>query len=230
MITVALVNASTVVSDAALAPILAALQIQVTRDAGPIWDLGPITLVQVDKGGIAAPGSWQLIILDDSDQADALGYHDWTAGGLPIGKVFAKSDLQAGSSLSVTISHELLEMLVDPWICYTVQTGSSFLALEVGDPCEDDSFGYKIGDVLVSDFVTPAWFDGSTAPYDYGKHVTSAGQILLNGYIGQWTPQAGWQQITSGQQPTPSARFRAPIGSRRERRRTPRSQWQRSTV
>jgi len=50
------------------------------------------------------------VILDDSDQAGALGYHDLTSDGLPIGKVFAASDLKAGTSWTVTASHELLEM------------------------------------------------------------------------------------------------------------------------
>ena len=59
---------------------------------------------------------WQLIILDDSDQADALGYHELTAAGLPLGKVFAGSDIADGASWQVTASHELLEMLIDPQI------------------------------------------------------------------------------------------------------------------
>jgi hypothetical protein len=40
--------------------------------------------------------------------------------GFPIGKVFAASDLKAGTSWTVTASHELLEMLGDPNINLTV--------------------------------------------------------------------------------------------------------------
>ena len=33
-------------------------------------------------------------------------------------------------------------------------------AYEVCDPCEDDSLGYHIDNILLSDFVYPAWFEG----------------------------------------------------------------------
>ena len=54
--------------------------------------------------------------MDDSDQAGALGYHDLTSAGLPMGKVFARTDLQNNLSWTVTVSHELLEILGDPMI------------------------------------------------------------------------------------------------------------------
>ena len=119
----------------------------------------------IPQGTPAPAGTWWLVILDDSDQAGALGYHDLTPDGLPIGKIFAASDLKAGDSWSVTASHELLEMLADPNINLTVfvqdaDTTGTLYAYEVCDACEDDSFGYKINsNVLVSDFVYPACRD-----------------------------------------------------------------------
>jgi hypothetical protein len=74
----------------------------------------------VPSGAQPPAGTWWLSILDDSDQANALGYHDLTTDGLPIGKVFAGTDLKVGASWSVTASHELLEMLADPNINLTV--------------------------------------------------------------------------------------------------------------
>src|SRR6266571_4314023 len=64
--------------------------------------------------------SWWLVILDTSDVADALGYHDFTPAGRPIGKVFAQSDIMDNLEWTVTASHELLEMLADPDIVRTV--------------------------------------------------------------------------------------------------------------
>ena len=58
--------------------------------------------------------------LDDSDQASALGYHDMTSEGLPLGKVFGTTNLKFGTNWTVTASHELLEMLGDPSINLTV--------------------------------------------------------------------------------------------------------------
>jgi len=58
------------------------------------------------------------------------------------------------------LSHELLEMLADPWINWCA-TGndSKIYALEVCDAVEADDLGYDIDGVRVSDFVTPAWFE-----------------------------------------------------------------------
>jgi len=48
-------------------------------------------------------------------------------------------------------------------------------AYEVCDPCEDDSYGYKIDGVLVSDFVYPSWFEsfhkGASTRFDHGRHI-----------------------------------------------------------
>ncbi len=53
-------------------------------------------------------GQWWIIVSDNSDQAGAGGYHDLTDEGKPLGKVFAKTDMQSGSSWTVAFSHELL--------------------------------------------------------------------------------------------------------------------------
>ena len=68
------------------------------------------------KASCSLPDGGQIIITDNPDQAGALGYHELTSAGAPLGKVFAKLDLDSGTSWTVTLSHELLEMLADPWI------------------------------------------------------------------------------------------------------------------
>ena len=231
---IAVINQSTVVSDDDVRDTTAALQIQLSRDFVPAWGLDG-TLVFYKKGEQIPAGAWQLVVLDNSPQADALGFHDLTSDGLPIGKVFAKTDLDSGSSWTVTASHELLEMRADPDICRCVLIDSGRLyALEVGDAPEDDQFGYQIDGVLVSDFVYPSWFESFWKPgqvqFDYGKHINAPFEILTGGYIGYMDIRSstGWQQLTH--QSVPNKKARAPIGSRRERRRTPKNQWQRSTI
>ena len=99
------------------------------------------------------------MFLDDSDQADALAYHDLTNEGLPISKVFVKTIVSAKESVSVGATHELCEMAVDPWLNSAYQDPKgTFWAGEVADPVESDQYGYKIGAILVTDFVTPNWF------------------------------------------------------------------------
>src|SRR5262249_3247777 len=152
----------------------------------------------------------------------------------------AKSDLDFGYQWTVTATHELLEMLADPDIDLTVfrqqdATSGTLYAYEVCDACEADEFGYKIDGVLVSDFVFPAWFEtfrekGSTQ-FDQQNRIQEPFQLLKGGYIGVFdvTAGTGWHQ----QYPERghfSMSMRPRVGSRRERRRTPRNVWIKSEV
>src|SRR5262245_48266858 len=94
-IKVAVINASTVVQDNEAQATVPALQTQVHRDFAPAWGIDA-DLTFVPKGSQPAVDTWWLVILDNSDQAGALGYHDITSQGLPLGKVFAGTDRQYG--------------------------------------------------------------------------------------------------------------------------------------
>jgi hypothetical protein len=230
---ISVINESTVLTDAEVSPVISALQQQVTNDFRPIWGIDA-ELTMVPQGAQPPNGSWWLVLLDDSDQAGALGYHDLTPDGLPIGKAFAASDLKAGTSWSVTTSHELLEMLADPNINLTIlvqnaNTTGTLFAYEVCDACEDDSFAYKINNILVSDFVYPAWFENfrtQGTQFDRMNQIQNPLDLLPGGYIGTFNISAGsgWQQQTAEKHPT-NLRHRGHVGSRRERRSVPRTQW-----
>jgi hypothetical protein len=234
LINISIINASTVLSDAEIRPVVDALQKQVSNDFRPAWGIdAKLNFVP----GVATPpsGAWWLAILDDSDQAGALGYHDLTSEGLPLGKVFAGTDLKYGYTWSVTASHELLEMLADPNINLTVllqnsETAGTLYAYEVCDACEADGDGYDIGAVRVSDFVFPSWFEdfraeGSTQ-FDQTNRIQSPLQLLSGGYIGAFevTAGSGWHQVTAEKLPA-NLLSRGNVGTRRERRATPRYQW-----
>jgi len=238
-IQVSVLNQSTVLTDDQVKAAVPDLQTQVHDHFAPAWGIDA-DLTFIPKGQNPAPGSWWLVILDNSDQAGALGYHDYTTDGLPIGKVFAGTDMQYGSQWTVTTSHELLEMLADPDINLTAAATdpnqpnpTQFYAYEVADACEADQFGYNINTTPVSDFVFPAWFEsfrqaGSTQ-FDYQKQIRQPFQLLAGGYIGVLSPTGGegWTQITAERVPRTHL-HRGPAGSRRERRRTPRHQWLKS--
>lgn len=243
---IAIINESTVMSDIDVQNAVAALQIQVTRDFAPAWKRDA-DLTFVPKGGTPDPDAWTLGIFDDSDQAGALGYHDFTEGGQPLAKVFANSDIQNGTSITVTMSHELLEMLVDPWIGDVVIQDNGdgtgrLVAKEVCDACEADQFGYSITvkaadgsdvQIQVSDFVFPAYFDQNTpsgAQLDFGRQIQSPFQILSGGYLGELPiteDPNGWTQVTAERTPHRVGNA-APLGSRRERRGY-RKDWKKST-
>jgi hypothetical protein len=245
-IKISIKNDSSRLTDAQVSAVVPALQTQVSRDFAPPWGVDA-DLDFVPKGQQPLAGHWWLVVLDNSDQAGALGYHDMTPDGLPLGKVFAATDLQFGTQWTVTASHELLEMLGDPAINLTALTMTNFdlnqnvvgrlYAYEVCDACEADPDGYDINGVLVSDFVYPAWFEsfrqtGSTQ-FDHQLRITDPFQLLPGGYISVYdmTSGTGWQQISRPlPQPAAFVPQRAPIGSRRDRRRTPRNQWVRSAA
>ena len=233
-IQISVVNASTVLSDSEIEPVIAALQKQVTNDFRPAWGVDA-ELSFVALGEQPSADTWWLTILDDADQAGALGYHDLTPAGLPMGKVFAGTDLKYGYTWSVTASHELLEMLADPNINLTVlvqssDTAGKLYAYEVCDTCEADENGYEIDGVLLSDFVFPSWFEdfraeGSTQ-FDQTNQVKSPFELLAGGYIGVFDVNSGsgWHQVTAEKRPT-NTLLRGNVGSRRERRAVPRDQW-----
>lgn len=231
-------NGSTVLTDEQVGAIVPALRTQVHRDFAPVWGVDA-DLTFIPGGATPPAGTWWLGIFDDSDQAGALGYHDVTSEGLPLGKVFAGSDIQAGLSWTVTASHELLEMLADPEINLSVMVdngdgANTLYAYEVCDACEADMFGYRVENVLVSDFVYPAWFESfqktGSAQFDQTRHVTQPFHLLPGGYIGVYNIQqgSGWTQLTA-REGALTYRMRPPVGSRRERRRTPRRHWMTST-
>ena len=222
---IALTNASTCLSDAQVEAVVPSLQRQVSSDFRAYWDID-CALTFLSKGQILTAGWWQIVLTDDPDQAGALGYHEMTIHGTPLGKVFARLDAESGSSWTVTLSHELLEMLADPWINWCAQgSDRRIYALEVCDAVESDSLGYEIDGVLVSDFITPSWFERTEADrIDFKKQVSKPMDLGPGGYVSLLDREGGWTQITAEGTGGPEA----PVGSRRHRRSIGKGSWRRS--
>lgn len=201
-----------------------ALQRQASENFAPAWGIDARLNFVPSSSAKGWQGKWNLIITDTSDEAGALGYHDLTPDGLPVGKVFAKTDLQYGAKWSVTASHELTEMLLDPWINLTAfdPRRGLFVAFEAADAVEADELGYTIDGVLVSDFVLPAFFDPTAlgrknALFSWRSHVSAPFQLAAGGYESVFVPGRGWSQNTAREGGAlPSDRPK--VGSRRERR------------
>jgi hypothetical protein len=249
---VAIINATTVLEDAAFPAYVAAQQRQVSGDFAPLWGKDA-EIFFVGRGGTPPPGAWHLAFLDDADQAGALGYHDTTADGHPLGKVFVKTTQTYGGIWQVTGSHECLEMLGDPDIVRCVfiphHTFPGILyAYEAADAVEADQLGYEIDGVTLSDFVTQEWFDPGhyATAYSFRRNVSAPLQLAPGGYIGFYRVGrgSGWEQKTAQlEHHSPSLAFGAEWhgaravghqlphpGSRRERRARGGPQWARSTV
>ncbi|HEU4734320.1 MAG TPA: hypothetical protein VFT22_40790 [Kofleriaceae bacterium] len=227
MITIAVINESAV-SDAEILKMLSAFETQWNRDLRPVWALEESKFLFASNGDPVPAGAWWLIWLNDSDQADALAYHDLTDEGLPLSKVFVKTIMGDNASLSVAATHEICEMAVDPMLNLAAQDqAGTFWAYEIADPVENDQYAYEIDGVKVTDFVLPSWFGFkcSKPPFDFKHHCTDAFQVLPGGYAQKYTLD-GWVQVskkaTSHRASQPSE------GSRRERRSRGHARWNRS--
>src|SRR5439155_16270664 len=183
------------ISFADLSQATASLQTQLDRDFTPLWGVRA-QIVPLNKGTPIPPHTWPIIILDNPK--NGLGIHLDKAG-----KPFA--EVEATNDWSVTGSHEMLEMLVDPLGHRFIQAPDIdpdsdghlvYYLQEVGDPCE--IFEYSINGVAVSDFVTPDYYDpnaGNGMPVDFLGQLSGPFDVPQGGYISWIDPQDGrWHQ------------------------------------
>jgi len=231
MLQIAVINESTAIADGDVQNMIPAFNTQWNNDLNSVWGVGAAIFAFNPRRQSPPAGSWWLVFLDNSDQGNALAYHDLTNEGLPISKVFVKTIQADKASLSVGASHEICEMAVDPWLnsAYQDQHGT-FWAGEICDPVEGDQYGYEIGGMLVTDFVTPNWFGHKNAvgAIDLQHHASSAFQVLAGGYAQKFDPHRGWVQVTGAEAARTLRGSQAAVGSRRERRARGWQKWTRS--
>jgi hypothetical protein len=198
-----------------------ALQLQIRRDFAPVWGFYA-EITSYPSGAQSVPASsWMLHIVDDvktlarlesqRDHQDVAipGLHLETAAGAPQAHVLVDRS-SAGNSdgvsqsngqpWSIVASHELVEMLVNPycnraaWRLLDRKSGEvEFYALEIADPCESLGFEYVVSletqrvetataggriEIQVSDFVYPSWFHRlGKAPYHHNYQGNSDARI-----------------------------------------------------
>ena len=196
---VALVSQSASVTFRELARVSAALQKQIARDYGPIWEIHA-TVDSFDALEDVPLGYWPIIIRDDVGQKySAAGIH-LDNNGQPYSLV------QSSKTWPQTCSHEVLEMLADPFGDRVIaghapkeasKHGRVEFLVEVCDPSE--SFGYTVNDIKVSDFYTPAFFDPIPAAgvrYSFTGAIKRPREVLKGGYI-SWhnTVDNHWYQL-----------------------------------
>jgi hypothetical protein len=184
-----------------------ALNLQVTRDLPQFWPVSATVTYLPNPDKIPA-GIWpvQLVKTLPPDEG---GFHS-DKHKQPYAKVIAsKSD----PSWTIDASHEILEMLVDPYgnrmqssvaieiVRGKIQdgTGQYGYLVEACDPCEDNSYAYTINGVAVSDFITPHFYDPMVTAgtrYSFTGAIKGPRQILPGGYI-SWvnTVMDEWQQL-----------------------------------
>src|SRR5581483_8564826 len=85
-----------------------ALQPQVSNDFRQAWEHHDVPLEVYAARTYVPVGVWPIIVQDTLDQPGAAGYHTNDQTGEPYALVEMSTDV------SLTLSHELLEMIGDP--------------------------------------------------------------------------------------------------------------------
>jgi hypothetical protein len=191
---IAILNKSTVVADTDVSAMTEAVHEQVRMDAAPHWERAPAAVVFYTDPGPVPADAHGITIVDTIQDVpkDVLGFHTEGRGGRIWGVVAAKPALDHGGqattgdwSVSSLLSHEVLEMFVDPNCNLWADDGKgSTYSLEVCDPVEAPT--YTVMGISVCNFVTPAWFNPrapATAQFDKLGHVSAAFSIARGGYV-----------------------------------------------
>jgi hypothetical protein len=178
---IACINQATVDLGVDFETLTAALQKCYDRHFLPVWGY-PVKLYVTKR---ARPTDWQFLYLDDATVADAYGDHDLTRQGQPYSKVFVKTTLRDKELVSVTASHELFEMVIDPIANLWAQAkdGTEY-AYEMCDPVEEDSF--LVDGIPMSNFLYPTWFEPFKHPpgtkFDHLGLLKKPFSVRKNGY------------------------------------------------
>lgn len=189
-----ILNRSTLVSDQAARRAVEAVAIQVVRDFAPVWFISA-RIIFAPKGHKVPPGNRVIVIVDNATEWD--GMHTLSKGDKPYGIVAVQPEIDSGTNWTVCLSHEVLEMLADSFLGLLVLRDRRAYAVEVCDACEGDQYGYRIRLVLVSDFVTPRWYDlTDSGPYSFRGNCKRPFHILHDGYIeSRYFPKANAKAI-----------------------------------
>jgi len=183
---------------------------QVIEDFMPIWGSGYICKLHASVFDPGTPEEIQndpaqaegvIYLVNEASVQGALGYHDLNNAEVPVGFVFTNLP-----DWTVTLSHEVLELIVDPTVNILVpgpdprvpNDPNAWLlhTYEVCDAVERSI--YSIDGIEVSNFVTPTYFSDGDAPgtrNDFlGVGVNSFG-VTPGSHLGTVDPTT-WDWVT----------------------------------
>lgn len=194
---VALVDDTKQLNPADLQALAGAMSEQILHDFVPQWKVS----ASVAAYSKAPPSCWAVHIKAQLDQPGALGYHT-DLHNQPVAYVELTNDY------TVTVSHEVLEMLADPWgqrlhaarppqdVQQFAMVKRVHYLLEVCDPPEAKS--YEVGGIALSDFVHPQWYRSYPAPalaYSQAGGCVKPRQVANGGYVSFVDDNGNWWQV-----------------------------------
>jgi hypothetical protein len=230
---IALVSLTSDVSTRSLMQVAAALQKQLTRDFGPVWG-HPATIDAFDDLSSMPSDYYPIVVFGDADELrERLAADIGEQPALLMLEQFERGWLTgihlnsftrqpfalvaATETWTVAASHELLEMLSDPYGNRLIGAAHPTrpdlrvkYLLEVCDPCQ--SVWYPVNGIRVSDFYTPRFFDPvsvGASRYSFTGALEYPLQVLDGGYVTWLDPEesALYQWHGQGTEPTLIADF-----------------------
>jgi hypothetical protein len=193
----ALVNESTLVTNAQCQAIAHAIHTQLRGHVAPAWRTAAPPFMFYANADDVPEGAVRFHLRDtDPEAPDALGYHD-EQDDAPYAVIAVKPVLDEGGdildgelSLASVISHEAIEALgdlnVNLW-CDMPSGGET--ARELCDAVQASTYPikatYRSKPVTVSNFLLPAWFDGQAkdGPFDHLGELVGPFTRMHGGYM-----------------------------------------------
>lgn len=195
------------------------IQVQVNEHLAQFWPVKDTTIVAVQNKSEIPAAAWPTYIVDefedDGAPHSAYGYHWFRTNS--DGSKLPFCVIKYVNNWTVVLSHEVMEMLVNPYAIYVTSADIPGLTekgvqvlVEVADPVQSITDAYQITTskkgvqvygTWVSNFYSPAYFDiidpnliGIAKRYDYLGRLTSPKQVLEGGYISYQTRAGEWWQ------------------------------------
>ena len=221
---VALVSLTREVSTGNLMQVAAAVQKQVTRDLTPLWGLRATVDAFEQLGDV--PSDYHPVVLF-GDPDELMGRLELEIGDVNAARLVEQFEghrlggihlnaftrqpfalVAVSDGWTVTVSHEVMEMLADPF-------GNRLIAaahprdpdervrylVEICDPCQ--TVWYPVNGVQVSDFYTPRYFDPVRNPaafYSFTGALEGPLDIVDGGYLTWIDPRdSGLYQLRGGE-------------------------------
>jgi hypothetical protein len=201
------------VGDDELQGVIRAINRQISEDFAPYW--GMSATLRLEGRSVQQPdlvqmpdmrGDAVIYLWDEADVAGALGYHRRNHRGIPYGFVFTGIARLLDEPWSVSLSHEVLEIIGDPETNLLVmgphptEERIVFHWFEMCDAVQAER--YLIDGIAVSNFLLPLYFTGTRAADEVGARNDFLGRVQegrtlgsfgINpgGYIGFYDPQTG---------------------------------------
>ncbi len=221
----ALVNESTLVTDAEAASMAHAVHFQLHAHIAPAWERKAPAMTFYGKGHAPPVGSVIFHLVDETPEApDALGYHD-EQNDQPYARIGCKAVIDGGGtvlsgalSVSGVLSHEAAEAFGDIDVNgWRDMIDGRQTAEELCDAVQGDWYATAVNGVTVSlsNFLLPAWFDrqAKAGPFDYMHSVSKPFTMSPGGYL--IVRKAGVETQVFGDLP---AHKRGRVGPRHTRR------------